>query len=94
MFHKIFKLVKAAIVTKITGGQYNSYIDSLGTSFNFLKQFKDVSEKVKDPLNNLEQLQSKLQQTEQIKKFISERKEQINPMLSKSRFFIICPIGI
>jgi hypothetical protein len=74
---------KTAIVNKITGGQYNSYIDSLGTSLSFLKQFKDVSGKVKDPLANLEKLQSKLQQTEQIKKFIAERKEQIKQLLSK-----------
>ena len=74
---------KTELLTKIAGGQYNSYLDSLGTSLNFLKQFKDVSEKVKDPLQNLQQLQSKLQQSDNIKKYIAERKEQIKQLLSK-----------
>ncbi|MDB5221567.1 MAG: hypothetical protein JWN83_234, partial [Chitinophagaceae bacterium] len=74
---------KTATVSKITGGQYNSYLDSLGTSLHFLQQFKEVSDKVKDPLKNLQQLQSKLQHTEQIKKYITERKEQIKQLLSK-----------
>ena len=70
-------------VSKLTGGQYNSYLDSLGTSLSFLKQFKGVTDKVKDPLKNLQQLQGKLQQTENIKKYIAERKVQIKQMLSK-----------
>ena len=55
---------KTAIVSKLAGGQYNSYIDSLGTSLNFLKQFNGLTDKVKEPLKNLEQLQDKLHQTE------------------------------
>lgn len=74
---------KTAVAQKLTGGQYNSYLNSLGTSLNFLKQFKDLSDKVKDPLKNLEQLQSKFQQTGEIKKFITQRKEQIKQLLSK-----------
>lgn len=74
---------KTTAVSKLTGGQYNSYLDSLGTSLNFLKQFKDVTDKVKDPLKNLQQLQSKLQQSENIKKYIAERKAQIKQLLSK-----------
>lgn len=78
------KTVPIAIgISKVTGGQYNSYLDSLSTSLNFLKQFKDVTSKVNGPLKNLNDLQSKLQQTEQIKKYIAERKEQIKQLLSK-----------
>lgn len=74
---------KTALVSKVTGGQYNSYLDSLGTSLNFLKQFNSLNDKVKDPLKNLQQLQSKLQQSENIKKYIAERKAQIKQLLSK-----------
>lgn len=74
---------KTAVITKLTGSQYNSYLDSLGTSLNFLKKFNGLTEKVKGPLKNLQELESKLQQTEDIKKFIAQRKEQIKQLLSK-----------
>jgi len=74
---------KTAIVSKITGGQYNSYLDSLGTSLKFLQQFNGLTNKVKEPLNKLQELQSKLLQTEKIKEFIAQRKDQIKQLLSK-----------
>ena len=73
----------AAPLTKIAGGEYNSYLDSLGTSLSFLKQFDGISGKVKQPLSSLNQLQSKLQESEKIKAFIAERKSQLTKMLSK-----------
>lgn len=81
-FSQAFKN-KTAIVGKLSGGQYNSYLDSLSTSLSFLKQFKNIEGKAKDPLKNLQQLQSKLEQSENIKKYIAERKEQIKQLLSK-----------
>ena len=74
---------KTAILAKLSGGQYSSYLDSLGTSISFLKQYKYLTNKSKDPLNTLHQLQSKLQQTENVKKFIAERKAQIKDLLSR-----------
>ena len=64
-------------------GEYSPYLDSLGTSLNFLKQFDGISDKVKGPLESFNQLQNKLQQSENIKAFIAERKNQIKEMLSK-----------
>lgn len=64
-------------------GEYNPYMDSLGTSLSFLKQFKGISDKVKSPLNSFDQLQSNLQESEKIKAFIAERKNQIKELLSK-----------
>lgn len=72
---------KAAIAGKISGGQYNSYLDTLSTSLAFLKQFNNAYEKVKQPLQHLQQLQSKLQQTEKIQQFVAERKQRIKEQL-------------
>jgi hypothetical protein len=71
-------------------GQYLPYMDSLSTSLNFLKQNNEVingTKKVKDKiagsLGQLKELQSKLQQSEQIKAFIRQRKQQIKETLSR-----------
>lgn len=74
---------KTAGASKIVSGEYNPYLDSLGTSLSFLKQFKGISAKVKEPLESINQLQSKLQQSEKIKEFIAERKNQLKEILSK-----------
>ena len=74
---------KTANASKIVGGQYNSYLDTLRTSLSFLKQFTNISDKVKSPLSSLEQLQSKIQQSEKIKEFIAVRKQKIKELLSK-----------
>ena len=68
---------------KIVGGEYSSYLDSLGTSLSFLKQFKGTSDKVKKPMVGLNNLEDKLQQSEKIKVFIAERKGEIKDLLSK-----------
>jgi len=70
-------------LTKIEGGSYNSYLDSLGTTLSFLKQAGSVTDKIKGPLNSFDNLQNKLQQSEQIKEFIAERRAQIKELLSK-----------
>jgi len=74
---------KTASLNKIDGGTYNSYLDSLGTTLSFLKQVNDFSDKVKSPLSSFDNLQNKLQQSEQIKEFIAERRAQIKELLSK-----------
>ena len=51
---------KTSKVSKLMGGEYNSYLDTLGTSLSFLKQFKELCDKVKGPLTDLDQLQCKL----------------------------------
>jgi hypothetical protein len=66
-----------------TGGEYNSYLDSLVTSLSFLKQFNGISDKVKQPLTTFNQLQDKIQESEKLKAFFAERKSRIKEMLSK-----------
>ena len=75
---------------KITG-QYNAYLDSLKSSLSFLNQFEGLSNKVKRPINSLEQLQGKFAQSEKIKEYIAERKQQIKDLLSK---YTKLPAGI
>ncbi len=74
---------KAAPIAKIAGGEYNAYLDTLETSLSFLKQFNGVSDKVKQPLASFSRLQNKLRESEKIKAFIAERKNQLKEMLSK-----------
>ena len=74
---------KTVGITKIAGGTYNPYLDSLGTSLNFLKQFNGISDKLKGPLGSFNQLQNKLQESEKIQEFIAERKGQLQQLLLK-----------
>lgn len=79
-------------------GEYLPYVDSMKTSLSFLQQnnivpdgAKDVQQKFQSSLNDANQLQSKLQKTEQVKAFIRERKEQIREVLNK---YTTLPKGI
>jgi hypothetical protein len=74
---------KATGAIKMQSGGYQPYLDSLGSSLSFLKQFNGISDKVKGPLESFNKLQNSLQQSEKIKEFISERKNQIQQLLSK-----------
>ena len=74
---------KTSKATKLLGGQYNSYVDTLSTSLSFLSQFKDISGKVKEPMESLNKLESKFQESQKIKDFIAERKQQMKELLSK-----------
>lgn len=76
--------------TPVTG-EYNPYLDSLGTSLSFLKQYEGISDKVKEPLASLHSLESQLQQSEKIKAFIAERKNQLTEALSQ---FTKIPSGL
>ncbi len=64
-------------------GEYNPYLDSLSTSLSFLKQFNGIGDKAKEPLASFHSLQSNLQQSEKIKAFIAERRNQLKEALSK-----------
>ena len=74
---------KTSGLAKIVGGEYNPYMDSLGTSLSFLKQFNSTSEKAGSPLKSFDLLQSNLQESEKIKAFIADRKNQIKELLSQ-----------
>ncbi|HVZ96605.1 MAG TPA: hypothetical protein VG847_07005 [Chitinophagaceae bacterium] len=82
---------KGGIIGKVLGGAYSPYMDSLGTSFSFLKQFKNVSDKAEASWENVNDLQSKLQQSDEITRYIEERKDQIQQLLSS---FTTLPAGI
>jgi hypothetical protein len=80
---KKFKTLAAGDSHQTISGEYNPYLDSLGSSLCFLKQFKVVNDKVNGPLTGFNQLETKLQESENIKAFIAERKNQIKEILSK-----------
>jgi hypothetical protein len=63
--------------------QYNAYIDTLSTSLAFLQKYKGLEDKLKAPTEALDQLKSKLNQTDKIKEFIAQRKQQLKEELSK-----------
>jgi len=77
LFQKVSSKSLDVSNTSITG-EYNSNLDSLGTSLSFLKQFNGICDRVKVPLESFNQLQNKLQQSENIKAFIAERRNQIS----------------
>ncbi len=71
-------------------GQYLPYLDSVSTSLNFLEQnsgiisnAKEIKDKIQGSLGQVNELQSKLQQSEQIKAFIRQRRQQIKETLSR-----------
>ena len=66
------------------------YLDSLGNSLAFLKQSKDllqqskgITEKLNGSLKSVDNLKDKLQQAEEIKAFIRERKQLLKEQLSQ-----------
>jgi hypothetical protein len=71
-------------------GAYIPMIDSVKTSLAFLDKNnailpkgKEVTDKLKGSVSQVNQLQSRLQQSEQVKAFIQQRKQQIKSSLSK-----------
>jgi hypothetical protein len=73
---------KTAGIDKIICGLYNPYLDSIGNSLSFLKQFNSLGEKVKAPMDGYNRLQSKLNQSKKIKEFIAQRRDQISQLFS------------
>jgi hypothetical protein len=71
-------------------GEYLPNVDSVRTSLAFLEQnnqllsaSKDIQQKLQGSLAEVKQFQAKLQQTEKIKEYISQRREQMKAMLSR-----------
>lgn len=78
-----------SLPVKKNQGAYLPVVDSVKTSLAFLtqstalvSQSKDMQEKVKGSLSQVNQLHGKLQQSEQVKAFIQQRKQQIKESLS------------
>jgi hypothetical protein len=63
--------------------EYNPFIDTLSTSLAFLQKYKGLEDKVKLPSEALDKLKSKLNESDKIKEFIEQRKQQIKDQLSK-----------
>jgi hypothetical protein len=62
--------------------QYIPHLDSLSTSLKFLNQ-QGISGNVTNALARVQSLEGKMQQAEEIKKFIRERKEQLKKQLEQ-----------
>lgn len=81
----LLKVIKGRMpsLAKNGMGEYLPYTDSLGTSLSFLNKL-DVNgfSKANDALKSFNQLEDNLQQSEEVKAFIAERKSQIASLLS------------
>lgn len=72
-------------------GRYAPYLDSITTSLKFLEQHPDWlgdaakwKDQLQGSLGKLQGIQSKLQQADQVKAFIKQRKQQIKEVLSRN----------
>lgn len=82
------QLKEPLAVSGRVGGQYLPYVDSLKTSLSFLQQHSSLlngeqAGKIAGSVQQLQQLQGKLQHADQVKEFIRQRKEQIKATLSR-----------
>ncbi|MDE3185704.1 MAG: hypothetical protein KGM16_20010 [Bacteroidota bacterium] len=73
---------KKSKLDKVNLNEYNSYIDTLSTSLNFLKKLGSNG-KAALPLEKLNELKDKFNQSAKVNEFITERKQQIQQLLSK-----------
>jgi hypothetical protein len=98
-YNKMLVAVRAdSLPLKKGSGTYIPMIDSVKTSLAFLNKNnslldpgKEVTGKLKESVSQVNQLQSRLQQSEQVKAFIQQRKQQIKSSLSK---FTSLPKGV
>jgi len=89
-----YKNLKEKLTSKTkVFGQYIPSLDTLSTSLKFLQQnqellskTKEVKEKLDKALANVNGLEDKLQQAEQIKVFLKERKEYLQQQLQQLGF--------
>jgi hypothetical protein len=79
-----------SLPVKRGSGAYMPMVDSVKTSLAFLNQnssvlsqSKDVQDKLKGSLSQVNQLQGKLQEADQVKAFIQQRKQQIKESLGR-----------
>src|SRR5581483_6454108 len=77
-------------IGKSMPGEYLPGMDSLKTSLAFLQQngqlldnSQEVQQKIQSSLGNVNALENKLQQTEEVKAFIQQRKQLIQQQLNK-----------
>jgi len=75
---------------KVFSGEYIPYLDTVTNSIAFIKEGKDfvkrsenLKEKIYKVSSSVTEFNNKVQQTEDIKKYIRERKEFLNQQLSK-----------
>jgi len=70
------KLKNPAAVLPNSTKQYIGHLDTLKTAFKFLNGNKETAE-VRNALSKIESFEGRMQQAEEIKKFIRERREQL-----------------
>jgi len=68
--------------SSVIARSYLPHLDTLKTAFKFLDQ-QGVTKNVTNALSGIESFEGKLQQAEEIKKFIAERKEQLKHELEQ-----------
>lgn len=85
------------ITSRIPGGKYIPYLDSLQTSLNFLSKYQsDLSKvggvekgssgslsKLQEAQGNMQQLEGKLNQAQNVQEYIQQRQQLLNESLSK-----------
>jgi hypothetical protein len=76
--------------TALSGGEYIPMLDSLGTGFSFLSASSGIAgdklplvEKAKQSLGAVQQLQSRMQSAETVRRFIRERRQQLKEALGR-----------
>jgi hypothetical protein len=88
-----FKNMPDKAITKFTG-EYNAYLDTLKTSFKFLRQkgqevinqSKKVTDKLSDATSKLNILEGKMLKAEEIKKYFKERKQRLRQQFEQLGF--------
>ena len=76
------KLKNPSSILPGSSRQYIAHLDTLKTAFKFLDQNKETSE-VKNALSKIQSFEGKMQQAEEIKKFIRDRREQLKQQLEQ-----------
>jgi len=65
------------------GGEYQAYTDSLQGMLKFLQKMPHPSPQIQSTLSQLQSLQAKMQDADQIKEFIRQRKQQISQYIQQ-----------
>ena len=76
------KLKNPSLIIPTNARQYIPHLDTLKTAFKFLDQ-QGATEKVNGALPKIESFEGRMQQAEEIKKFIRERREQLKQQLEQ-----------
>lgn len=83
--------IKNSSITKLTS--YFPHLDTLKTSLKFLEQYENLVKQTKDmrtqlqgSVSNIKSIETKLQQTELIKQYIKQRRQELNEKLQNTVF--------